>query len=152
MELYEKNGYVGITSEKREITLGEGFVEIEGMKIDFPGEYEKSGILVHVADHISGLLFSLRMEDRDVAYIGTDTLDITEEIADFFRDVDLLVLRGNKTAVKLFENLEARLVVPFGSDKAMFLHALGQNLEPVAKYKTKELDFEGEATGFVNLA
>ena len=53
MELYEKDGRVAIVSEKREILLGDGFVEIEGMKIDFPGEYEKSGILVHVADHVS---------------------------------------------------------------------------------------------------
>lgn len=151
MELYEQNGFVAINSEKREILLGEGFVEIEGMKIDFPGEYEKSGVLVHVADHASGLLFSLRLEDRDVAYIGTDTLEITEEIADFFRDVDLLVLKGTKNAVKLFENLEARLVVPYGEEKSVFLTALGQNLEPVAKYKTKELDFEGETTGFVHL-
>jgi hypothetical protein len=151
MELYEKDGRIGITSEKREILLGDGFVEIEGMKIDFPGEYEKSGILVHVADHPSGLLFSLRMEDRDVAYVETDVLEITEEIADFFRDVDLLVLKGTKNAVKLFENLEARLVVPYGEEKDAFLAALGQNVEPTAKYKTREIDFEGEVTGFVRL-
>lgn len=151
MELYEKDGHVAISSEKREIFLGEGFIDIEGMKIDFPGEYEKSGVLVHVMDHPSGLMFTLRFEDRDVAYIETDVLEITEEIADFFRDVDLLVLKGTKNAVKLFENLEARLVVPYGEEKSIFLTALGQNLEPVAKYKTKELDFEGEATGFVHL-
>lgn len=91
------------------------------------------------------------MEDRDVAYIGTDALEITEEIADFFRDVDLLVFKGNKNAVKLFENLEARLVVPYGEEKSSFFAALGQNLEPVSKYKTREIDFEGEATGFVHL-
>ncbi|MDQ1344383.1 MAG: hypothetical protein QG650_1104 [Patescibacteria group bacterium] len=151
MELYEKNGYVAISSEKREILLGNGFIEIEGMKLDFPGEYEKSGVLVHVMDHPSGLLFSLRFEDRDVAYVETDELEVTEGIADFFRDVDLLVLKGTKNAVKLFENLEARLVVPYGEEKSAFLTALGQNVEPVAKYKTKELDFEGETTGFVYL-
>lgn len=151
MELFEQNGHVAIVSEKREILLGDGFVKIEGMKIDFPGEYEKSGILVHVADHPSGLLFSLRMEDRDIAYIETDVLEITEEIADFFRDVDLLVLKGTRNAVKLFENLEARLVVPYGEEKSAFLTALGQNVEPVAKYKTREIDFEGEITGFVHL-
>lgn len=151
MELYEQNGRVAISSEKREILLGDGYVEIEGMKIDFPGEYEKSGVLVHAMDHSSGLLFSLRLEDRDVAYVETDELEVTEEIADFFRDVDLLVLKGTKNAVKLFENLEARLVVPYGEEKSVFLAALGQNVEPVAKYKTKELDFEGEATGFVHL-
>lgn len=152
MEISLKDGAVAITSEKREILLGGGFVEIEGMRIDFPGEYEKSGILVHVMDHPSGLLFTLRMEDRDVAYVETDALEVTEAIADFYRDVDVLVLKGTKTAVKLFENLEARLVVPYGEERSAFLSALGQNVEAVAKYKTKELDFEGETTGFVHLA
>lgn len=152
MELSLKDGFVSISSEKREILLGEGFVDIECMRIDFPGEYEKSGILVHVLDHPSGLLFTLRLEDRDVAYVETDVLEVTEAIADFFRDVDVLVLKGTKNAVKLFENLEARLVVPYGEERSAFLAALGQNVEAVAKYKTKELDFEGESTGFVHLA
>ncbi len=151
MELQEQNGALVIISDKREIVLSENSVTVEGMKIDFPGEYEKSGILIHAADHGSNLLFTLRLEDRDVAYIPSDELEITESVADFFRDVDLLVLKGSKNAVKLYENLEARVVVPYGESKATFLAALGQNVEATAKFKTKESDFEGDMGVFVNL-
>jgi hypothetical protein len=151
MELQEQGGNVVITSDKREIVLSENSVTIDGMKIDFPGEYEKSDILVHVAEHSPHLLFSLRLDGRDVAYIASDELEITEEVADFFRDMDILVLKGTKNAVKLFENLEARMVVPYGEEKSVFLATLGQNVEATPKFKTKEADFDGEAVTFVNL-
>ena len=151
MEFIEKASALVIVSDKKEIAFADDSVTIDGMMIDYPGEYEKSGFLASVMEEGGKLLFSVHIEDHDVAYMSTDTLEITESITDFFSNTDVLILPGTKNATKIYENLDGRIVVPFGSEKNTFLAALGQNVEAVARYKTKELDFEGESTVFVNL-
>jgi len=37
-----------------------------------------------------------------------------EEITSFFGDVDILLIVGTKNSPKIVENIEARVVVPFG--------------------------------------
>lgn len=96
-------------------------------------------------------LFTLRVEGKNIAYVPTDTLEVTEKVVDFLGNIDILILPGDKNATKIFENLEARMVVPYGEETPLFLSSLGQNIEMVDKYKTKEVDFEGEATVFVRV-
>ena len=151
MEFLEKNSSLVIVSDKKEIAFSKSSLSLDGMTIDYPGEYEKSGFLVSVMEAGENLLFSVRIEDHDIAYIGTDSLEITEDIADFFNNTDILVLPGTKNAAKIYENLDSRIVVPYGEEKNILLSTLGQNVEGVARYKTKEADFEGDNTLFVNL-
>ncbi len=96
-------------------------------------------------------LFVLRIEGKNIAYISTNTLEITEKVIDFFGNIDILILPGDKNATKIFENLEARMVVPYGEESPIFLSSLGQNIEIMEKYKTKESDFETESTIFVRV-
>ena len=51
---------------------------------------------------------------------------------------------------KVFENIEAKMVIPYGEAKDMFLTAAGQHTEPVNSYKIK-WDFSLDSTEFVNL-
>ncbi len=152
MEITSKNDQIVITSDKKEITFSSPTsITLDGMVIDFPGEYEKSGFLVTFHEIQEKCLFTLRVEGKNVAYVPTDTLEITEKVVDFLGNIDILILPGDKNATKIFENLETRMVIPYGPEAPLFLTTLGQNIEAVEKYKTKESDFEVEGTVFLNI-
>lgn len=151
MEITTRNGNILVTSDKKEIEFLPAAINLDGMMIDFPGEYEKSGFLVSHEEIQEKPLFTLRVEGKNIAYVPTDTLEITEEIVDFFGNIDILILKGDKAATKIFENLETYIVLPYGSEKNVFLSSLGQNIEAIDKYKTKEGDFESEGTIFLNI-
>lgn len=152
MEITSRNNQIVIVSDKKEIVFsGTASIVLDGMVIDFFGEYEKSGFLVTFQEIENKPLFTLRVEGKNIAYIPTDTLEITEKVVDFLGNTDMLILQGNKNSTKIFENLEARIVVPYGEETPVFLASLGQNIEPVDKFRTKESDFESEATVFVRI-
>lgn len=152
MDITSRNNRIVITSDKKEIVFsGPDSITLDGMSIDFFGEYEKSGFLATFHEVEGKPLFALRVEGKNIAFVPTDTLEITEKVVDFLGNIDILILPGDKNATKIFENLEARMVVPYGEETPLFLSSLGQNIEAVEKYKTKEVDFEGEATVFVRV-
>ncbi|NCP76807.1 hypothetical protein GW819_03445 [Candidatus Gracilibacteria bacterium] len=152
MDITSRDNQIVITSDKKEIIFSNPTsIVLDGMIIDFHGEYEKSGFMTTFHEVEGKPLFSLRVEGKNIAYIPTDVLEITENVVDFLGNIDILIIPGNKNSTKIFENLEARMVVPYGEETPLFLSSLGQNIEMVDKYKTKETDFEGEATVFVRV-
>lgn len=152
MDITSQNNQIIITSDKKDIIFSDASsISLDGMIIDFHGEYEKSGFLTEFKEIEGTPLFTLRVEGKNIAYIPTDKLEITEKVVDFLGNIDVLILPGDKNATKIFENLEARMVVPYGEETPLFLSSLGQNIEMVEKYKTKEVDFESESTVFVRL-
>ena len=53
--------------------------------------------------------------------------------------------------MKIFENIEAKVVIPYGEGKDIFFSTVAKHPEEVSVYKVgAELD--GEITEFVNLA
>ena len=143
MDITSRNNQIVITSDKKEISLqSTESIVLDGMTIDFFGEYEKSGFLATFHEVEGKNLFTLRVEGKNIAYVPTDTLEITEKVVDFLGNIDILILPGDKNATKIFENLEARMVIPYGEGTPVFLSSLGQNIEMADKYKTKETDFE----------
>lgn len=152
MDITSRNNQIVITSDKKEIVFqSPTSIVLDGMTIDFFGEYEKSGFLATFHEVEGKNLFTLRVEGKNIAYVPTDTLEITEKVVDFLGNIDILILPGDKNATKIFENLEARVVVPYGEETPVFLSSLGQNIEITEKYKTKETDFEAESTVFVRV-
>lgn len=152
MDIISRNNQIVITSDKKEIIFeGPTSIVLDGLIIDFFGEYEKSGFLATFHEVEGKNLFTLRVEGKNIAFVPTDTLEITEKVVNFLGNIDILILPGDKNTTKIFENIEARMVVPYGEETPLFLSSLGQNIEMVDKYKTKESDFEGESTVFVRL-
>ncbi len=152
MDITSRNNQIVITSDKKEILFqSPTSIVLDGMTIDFFGEYEKSGFLATFHEVEGKNLFTLRVEGKNIAYVPTDTLEITEKVVDFLGNIDILILPGDKNATKIFENVEARVVVPYGEETPVFLSSLGQNIEITDKYKTKESDFEAESTVFVRV-
>jgi hypothetical protein len=82
--------------------------------------------------------------------VTADAFDLKEEIVSFFWDVDILIIIGTKDAVKIFENIEAKVVIPYGEWKDIFLNTLGQHTEAVKSHKVLA-DLDGDRTEFVNL-
>ncbi|USN58269.1 MAG: hypothetical protein H6767_08375 [Candidatus Peribacteria bacterium] len=82
--------------------------------------------------------------------VTSDSFELREEILKFFGDVDILVIVGTKGAAKVFESIEAKVVVPYGEGTAVFLNTLGQHVEPVANYKIKA-ELPIDTTEFVHL-
>jgi hypothetical protein len=119
--------------------------------LDFQWEYEKWWVLASVMDVWAKKLFSLRADEKNIAYINYDNLEIIESITDFFWNIDILVILWDKNSVKMFEELEPKIVIPFWDLQDQFLVALWQNIEKVKKYKLREIDFSWEITIFVNI-
>lgn len=118
--------------------------------VSYPGEYEKSGILLEVKEYNEKLFYHFLVEGKHIVIINTDTVELKEEILSFFGDVDILIIHGSKEAAKLFENIEAKLVVPYTEGKDIFLNTLGQHIEEVASHKIKA-ELSIDVTEFVNL-
>lgn len=151
MEIFETPTSLEIVSEKKSISFSGEAVTVDGMLIDFPGEYEKSGILIHVSIIDGTPVFEIRLENRSIGYLPANVKEESEELSNFFHNLDLLCISGSKENTKLSEFLDARVVVPYGEGKESFLTGFGQAIEAVDKYKSKESDFEGENTLFVRL-
>ncbi|MCP4524222.1 MAG: hypothetical protein GY828_08440 [Candidatus Gracilibacteria bacterium] len=123
---------------------------IEQFDVSYPGEYEKSAVLIEVKEYADSLFHHVFIDNKHVVFIQNDKIELKEEILSFFGDVDILIIIGSKDAAKLFESIEAKIVIPFGEGKDVFLNTLGQHIEEVSSHKVKaELPFD--TTEFVNL-
>ncbi|MFH1145974.1 MAG: MBL fold metallo-hydrolase [bacterium] len=128
--------------------------------INSPGEYEVSGVFVYAfpaAQAVNGHChYVMELENMLVGYIASVARkDITDNELKELEDVDILCLPigGNgslsvKEAAGLASELEPRLVIPFGFDKAgveSFLKELGQKgvvAESKLKIQKKDLPQE----------
>lgn len=153
MEIKNKDNFLIIESENKSnifLEKEKKEVKIDDLNVSFPWEYEKSGILLEVKKYSWDLFYSFSVDWKHVLFVLNDEFELKEEILTFFWDVDLLIIIWTKKAVKIFENIEARVVVPYGEGKDIFLQSLAQNLEEQKIYKLKNLSLE--ETEFVNLA
>lgn len=140
------------TKSKNKITLNmSNFeVQINDLNVSYPWEYEKSWILLEVKEYSNILFYSFTIEWKHLFIIVDDKFDIKEEILSFFWDVDILIIIWSKESAKIFENIEARIVIPFWEGKTIFLNTLGQHIEEIDSYKLK-WEFLLDSTEFVNL-
>lgn len=125
-------------------------VSISDYKIDFPGEYEKSWILLEVLEKNQKMFYSFLIEWNTVVVIFDDDFEMKEEIMSFFWDVDVLLIVWSKNSPKIVENIEARVVIPFWEWKDMFFHTLSQHKEEIDTFKLKS-EMWVENTEFINL-
>ncbi len=125
-------------------------VKIDELSVVHPGEFEKSGILLVVKEYNNTLFYSFTIDKKQVVIVTDDKFELKEEILSFFGDVDVLVIIWSKESAKIYENIEARVVVPYWEGKSAFLTTLWQHMEEVDSFKVK-WDFSIDSTDFVNL-
>lgn len=153
IEIYNKENKVHIkNSDNVVVSLNtqNNMVSIADYTIDFPWEYEKAGVLLEVLESQEKLFYSFLIEGKVVVVIFDDNFEMKEEVMSFFWDVDILLIVGTKNAPKIVENIEARVVIPFGEGKDLFLHTLSQHKEEIEVFKLK-WEMWLETTEFVNL-
>jgi len=149
---YNGDNLVISDSNKKDIEFNTTTLEmkLDGFDVTHPGEYEKSGILLEVKSYEDKLFYHYLVDGKHTVFVPYDEFKLEEEILTFFGDVDILVIHGSKNAAKVFENIEAKMVIPYGDSQSAFLTAAGQHTEPVKSHKIK-WDFALDATEFVNL-
>ncbi|MFA5917243.1 MAG: hypothetical protein WC850_03355 [Candidatus Gracilibacteria bacterium] len=153
MEIFYKNNNLIIqNSSKKEVVFNieSNDVSIDSFSISNSGEYEKGSILAEVKDYKGILFYHLTLDTHKIVIITNDTFEFTEEILSFFGDVDLLIMPGSKNSVKVYENIEAKMVLPYGEGKDVFFTAISQHNEEVESIKIKGA-IQGDITEFVNL-
>ena len=153
MEIRKKKNILEIESDSKWIIyFDEETKEVKtwDLIVSYPWEYEKSGILLEVKEYSWELFYSFAIDSKHIFFVLTDNFELKEEIVSFFWDVDVLIIVWTKKSVNIFENIEARVVIPYGEGKDLFLQSLGQNISPVSNYKLKS-DLSLENTEFVNL-
>ena len=143
---------ISTTKEKKEIVFdtANSSVTLDGYDVTFPWEYEKSGILLEVKEYADTLFYKFLVLGYHLVIVQNDSFDLTEEILSFFWDVDILIIKGTKAGVKIYESIEAKLVIPYGEEKEIFLNSLAQNKEALQTYRVK-WELNGENTEFVHL-
>lgn len=149
---YKWDNLVIVNDNKKEInfSLQEKTVLLDGFDINFPWEYEKSEILLEVMEKQENLFYKFNAEKVRIVILTSDSFELNEENLSFFWDVDVLILPWTKNAVKIYENIEAKLVLPYGEEKDIFFNTLAQHKEAVKSYKLK-WELAGDITEFVNL-
>jgi len=73
-------------------------------------EYEKSWNLLEVKEYTELLFYKFLIDGKHMCIIYSDSFELKEEIVSFFGDVDILLIIWTKDAVKIFENIEAKVV------------------------------------------
>ena len=149
---YEKENLLIKNVEKKWISFNTETKEVflDWYNVSFPWEYEKSNILLEVKEYKQNLFYNFLIDSKHIVIITSDSFELKEEISDFFWDVDILIITWTKQACTLFESIEAKIVIPYGEAKDIFLNTLGQHSEELDKYKQKwELPID--ATEFINL-
>ena len=153
IELSNKSGIITVVDgSKSKIIFDTSSlkVSIDDLDVVHPWEFEKSGILLEVKEYNETLFYSFTVEGKHLLIITSDSFELKEKILTFFWDVDILIIIGSKESAKIFESIEARLVVPYGDGKSTFLTSLWQHTEEVDSFKVK-WEFSLDSTEFVNL-
>ena len=150
---YKKTNLICVkNSDKKEVTFDTELrtVKMDDFNVTYQGEYEKSGNLLEVKEYTDLLFYKFLIDSKHMCIIYSDSFELKEEIVKFFWDVDILIIIGTKDAVKIFENIEAKIVIPYGEGKDIFLNTVGQHSEAVKTFKVWA-DLDGDRTEFVNL-
>lgn len=125
-------------------------VSVWDFSFSYPWEYEKAGILSEVKEYENKLFYSISLDSKHIVIIFDDSFELKEEILSFFGDVDVLFILWTKASAKIFESIEAKLVIPFSESKDIFLNTLGQHKEAINSYKIKS-DLSWDISEFINL-
>jgi len=149
---YEKNTLILQNHTKKHVRFDTKTekVSLEDFDVSHPGEYEKFGVLLEVKDYNDILFYKFLIEGKHVCIVTADKFELKEEILSFFGDIDVLIIVGTKDAVKIFENIEAKVVIPYTEGKDIFLNTLSQHWEEVPKFKSAG-EINWDVTQFINL-
>lgn len=151
MEFSFEKWILSFVYEKAAVVFAEP-IRIDGYDIDYPWEYEKSGIIAEVRDYGDVQVTRFTAGDKTILFLPDTIESMTSQMTQFAGDVDILIVPGRKELQKIIESIDARVVIPYGPTKSALFGVFGQNLEPESKKVLKAGDYDDEHTLFVHLA
>lgn len=149
-----------IKAKEATILVQSSEVDIEGLKITGPGEYERKGIFVEgISPNGNGPIYVIRADQIVICYLGKLKNTISDEAAKQIGDVDILIIPlgedgtiGEKEVGKVIAQIDPRVVIPMlYSDIASFKKSEGITDEAVDSLKIKKADLPEEDRKFVIL-
>ncbi|MDD2745324.1 MAG: hypothetical protein PHU93_02190, partial [Candidatus Gracilibacteria bacterium] len=99
MEIAIIQNVLTITTDKKIVRFAPEGLEIDGLKIEMPGEYEKSGILLQTRLIGEILVHELQVERKVIGFIPAEILEASEELVAFFDELDMLLISGAKSDI-----------------------------------------------------
>lgn len=154
MDFFIKNDVLNIVSNSKTTIYFDTVskkTRINDLNITYPWEYEMWWILCEVMEYEEDLFYSFSVDSYHIVIVANDKFELKEKILSFFWDVDVLLIVWSKEWAKIFENIEARMVIPYWSWRQIFLATLWQSVEEVTNYKLRS-ELPEDTTEFVNLA
>ena len=149
MDFIFKNNFVSIESEKKVIVFGWDYIDVDGLRIDMAGEYEKWGFLAYAHEFADVRIYQMRIEGYTVGYLSNNLQDLSSEQLDFLWDLDVLVMPTSKSSIPLLEKIEPCFLITYGETAHELATSMGFSEPQVSKYKLREADLSGEKMGVV---
>jgi L-ascorbate metabolism protein UlaG (beta-lactamase superfamily) len=146
-----------IKTKNATLLLEADTVDIEGVKITGPGEYERKGIFVEgISPNGNGPIYTIRVENMTLCYLGNLEESISEEAAKKVGDIDILFVPlgengtiSEKIAMKVISQIDPRTVIPMQySNISNFKNAEGIKTEDLDELKIKKQDLPEEERKF----
>ena len=107
-----------VKSKDLEIIFSDKFL-INGFSFPGPGEYEKGGVILNGIPDGENTIYTAKVEDMNLCYLGRINHELSESEAKGIGDVDILFLplgedgsANLKTALKILSNIDPRVVIP----------------------------------------
>lgn len=153
IDITKKDFFINIKDSNNKtvkIDTSKNEVLIDDYNLDYPWEYEKSLILREVKQYNNDLFYLLIIEWIKTIIIFAENFEIKEEILSFFWDVDLLIIKSSKSTIPIVENIEAKIIIPFGEQKDIVLNH-SWHKEEVSIFKIKNKETIWDNTEFINL-
>jgi len=75
-----------IKEDKKEIVFDTSSLEVllDTFNVTYPGEYEKSGILLEVKEYSNSLFYKFLVDSKRVLIVTKDDFELKEDILSFF--------------------------------------------------------------------
>lgn len=153
LEIKKNEDTIVITnSDKVEITIDTAShnATIDEFDINFPWEYEKWWILSEVQEFDWTLYYNFVTEWKYISFVSKESFELKSDLQKFLNHIDILIINWSKENAKNFENIESKVVVPYGEGKHTFFTTLWQNPEEQKTLKIKG-DISGENIDYINL-
>ena len=146
-----------VKAKEATITLESSEVDIEGLKITGPGEYERKGIFVEgISPNGNGPVYVVRADHITICYLGKLKNAISDDAAKQIGDIDILIVPlgeegtiGEKEVGKVIAQIDPRIVIPMlYSDIEPFKKTEGITGEAIDSLRLKKADLPEEDRKF----
>ena len=154
---YKGSDKFSVKSKEATIAIEASEVDIDGLKITGPGEYERKGVFVEgISPNGNGPIYLIRVDQVSICYLGKLKNSVSDDAAKQIGDVDILIVPlgeegtiAEKEVGKVIAQIDPRVVIPMlYRDIESFKKAEGITSDAIDSLKIKKIDLPEEDRKF----